>query len=89
MLMGVFALFDSKAGSYGMPFFTHNRGSAIRGIKAQISQDSSSMLAKYPEDFSLFDLGIYDEVEGRISGTSPVFIIDVSDILGGSNEQQP
>lgn len=89
MLLGVFCVFDSKAVSYGMPFFTQNRGSAMRGIKAQIKQDTQSMLSQYPEDFSLHDMGTYDDETGQFHTTPPVFVIDVKDLLGDRNEQQP
>jgi hypothetical protein len=75
-----------------MPFFTQNRGTAIRGIQLQVQQDANSMLAKYPSDFDLFYVGNFDDESGLfivIDSGSPVFIINVSEIIGGSDEQQP
>lgn len=90
MLLGVFCLFDSVAGSYGTPFFTHNRGSAIRGIRAQVEQDKTSMLSRYPADFQLYDLGTYEEDSGLFHSTTPVFIINVKELVTEADDvQQP
>jgi len=90
MILGVFCVFDSKALTYGMPFFTQNRGAAQRGISLQLRSDSKSMLAQYPEDFALYDMGTYDDDTGVFNTHAPVFVVGVSELIeGGSNEQQP
>jgi hypothetical protein len=92
MLLQIFCVFDSKARNYGMPFFTQNRGTAIRGIQLQLQQDGNSMLAKYPSDFDLFHVGNFDDESGLFTcpeTSNPIFIINVSELIGGSDEQQP
>lgn len=59
----VFALHDSKAKVFGNPFFMPHVGQAVRNVQ-EAAKDSNSMLAKYPGDFTLFELGQYDEFTG-------------------------
>jgi len=56
----VFAIFDSKIGSFGVPFFQHHAGQAIRSFQSA-ARDSTTQIAQFPEDFSLFELGTYDD----------------------------
>lgn len=88
MILGVFAVFDSKAVNYGTPFFTHNRGSAQRGIQAQLRADKSTMLAMYPGDFSLHDLGTYNDETGEFAAHPPIFVINVSELVESSDNVQ-
>lgn len=56
----VFTIFDSKTESYVAPFFMLARGEAIRAFTDTVN-DSSIPPGKYPEDFTLFELGTFDE----------------------------
>jgi hypothetical protein len=59
----VYAIFDSKVGVYAQPFFMRTRGEAIRAFET-LANDRNSQLNKYPGDFSLFELGEYEDEEG-------------------------
>lgn len=61
--MKVFVVYDSKAEAYGMPFYQRSVGEAIRGF-AQAAKDPNVQLSKSPEDFTLFQIGTYDEFAG-------------------------
>ena len=61
--MRVFSVYDSKAESYGMPFVQKTSGEALRGF-ATASNDPSLAIGKYPEDFTLFEIGVWDETRG-------------------------
>ena len=89
MVSGVFGIFDSKACSYGQPFFAQNRGAAQRAIGMQLRHDTKSIFCQYPADFALYDLGYFDDEDGLFVTKSPVFVINVSDLMEGSNAQQP
>lgn len=56
----VFSIYDSKIGSYGVPFFQLHAGQAIRSFQSA-ARDSTTQIAQFPEDFSLFELGQYDD----------------------------
>lgn len=60
MIVKVFCVYDSKAEAYMSPFFMHSRGQALRAF-GDTAQDSESQIGKHPEDFTLFELGEYDD----------------------------
>ncbi len=65
MLINMFAIFDSKAGAYLQPFFSQSRGVALRSFMGA-SADASHDFNKYPEDFSLVELGEFDQESGKL-----------------------
>ena len=68
-----FAIFDHKAGVYNTPFFMRTKGEALRGFMDLVS-DPQTSIAKYPEDFSLFQLSSFVEQSGEF--------VDADDVLG-------
>lgn len=60
MILKVFAVYDSKVKSYQQPFFTTAAGHAIRSFE-QASNDPETTLSKHPADFTLFEVGEYDD----------------------------
>ena len=61
----IYSVYDSKAGCY-LPLFTfRSRGEAIRAFTETVN-DSSSSIGKYPEDYTLFELGVFDDEFGAI-----------------------
>ena len=70
--MRVFSVYDSKAEAYGAPVFFKTKGEAIRGF-TDIVNDGNSMLSKYPGDYTLFELGSFDEETAKFDlHASPV-----------------
>lgn len=66
MLMKVFSIFDIKAGAFDRPFFAQTVGIAIRSFTDAIN-DKNSPFNKYPDDFTLFELGEFDDSSGIIT----------------------
>lgn len=64
--MKVFVVYDSKAESYALPFYMKSIGEAVRGFGVA-ARDQQTMIAKHPADFTLFEIGDYDEFSGNIS----------------------
>jgi hypothetical protein len=60
MLLKVFSVYDSKVGAYLPPIYLRSKGEAIRSLTTALA-DSSHQFAKYPEDYTLFDLGEWDD----------------------------
>lgn len=63
--MKMYSIRDSKAEAYHPPFYKHTHGEAERDFQNLVS-DEKSNLWKYPEDFDLYFLGIYDNITGKI-----------------------
>jgi len=62
----VFAIYDSKAEAYGKPFHYNSRGEAIRGFQEAL-KDEKTTFAKYPADFTMFEIGEYDELTAELT----------------------
>ena len=60
MIVKMFSVYDSKVKSYAQPFFAPTKGAAIR-MFSDLVADSSTMVAKHPGDFTLFEIGSYDD----------------------------
>lgn len=59
----VWSLFDSKTRVFSRPFHTLTKNEAHRTCMLTLA-DPSSLPSKCPEDFTLFDLGTYDDETG-------------------------
>ena len=65
MKLNIYSIFDRKAKAYLPPFYLRSLDEAKRAF-AGIATDQSSMFWKFPEDFSLWQLGIFDDNTGEI-----------------------
>lgn len=66
MIHNIYAVYDSKAQSYTTPFFDHAEGRALRTF-ADCCNDDGHQFGKHPEDYTLFNLGQYDDSTGTIT----------------------
>lgn len=64
--MKVFSVFDLKAGAFLPPFFFQSIGLAIRAF-TDVVNDAKSSVARYPGDFTLYQIGEFDEVKGVLT----------------------
>lgn len=60
MILKVFSVFDGAVGAYMAPFFMHSRGQAIRSF-SDTADDANSTIGKHPQDYTLFELGEFDD----------------------------
>lgn len=60
MLLKAFSIYDVKAENYNPPFFVHTVGIAIRHFQ-ELANDEQTMICKYPEDYTLYDIGTFDD----------------------------
>lgn len=66
MILKLFSVYDDKAKAYMSPFFAATAGLAIRSFSDAIA-DSNTSVSKYPADFTLFELGEFDDQTGTIT----------------------
>lgn len=66
MKLKVFSCFDSKVGAYMKPFYAHSAGEAMRTV-IDASSGQDNMLSRHPGDFTLFELGVYDDQTGQFA----------------------
>ncbi len=65
MLHKIFTVYDSKSETYLTPFFMKTKGEALRGF-IDVAQDDKHQFGKHPEDYTLFEIGEYDDVKCTI-----------------------
>ena len=63
-MMKCFTVYDSKAEAFLQPFFMQSKGAAIRGF-TELVNDKNHSFGKYPGDYTLFELGSFDEQTGK------------------------
>lgn len=65
MKLNVYSIFDTASGLYSRPFFDQADAAAKRAFGGLV-QDAEHPLGQHPEDYSLFRLGIFDDVTGTL-----------------------
>lgn len=88
-MLKVYAVFDVKSAAYGNPIFLPSNGIALRTFGEACLNPESPMF-KYPEDFSLFEIGMYDPSSGELKAVSkPTFVVSAAAIRAGVAQPKP
>lgn len=66
MKIMMYSVYDSKTGVFGQPNFLINRGAALRAWQ-EAANDNQSNIGKYPADFTMFEIGYWDDETGNVS----------------------
>lgn len=66
MKIMLYSVYDSKAAVYGQPNFLLNRGTALRAWQ-DACNDAQSNVGKHPADFTMFEIGSWDDETGQIT----------------------
>jgi len=64
--MKIYTVHDSKAEAYLQPFFARSNGEAIRSFTQAINTPDHQF-AKYSADYTLFEIGEFDDNTGVIT----------------------
>jgi len=67
MKLKVYAIYDSKIEAFKQPFFSPNRNAALRMWDRLANDKQNDMIGAYPSDFTLFEIGEWDDNSGVIS----------------------
>lgn len=65
MKLKIVAVYDSAVGAYMQPMFLQSKGQALR-MWLDSSNDTSTQFNKHPKDFTLFEIGEYDDSTGDL-----------------------
>lgn len=76
----MYAVHDVKAGLYMVPFFSLNDAMAMRSFVAACRTESQD-IGKFPLDFSLHRVGVFDEEKGIVEPEGPVFLMSGAEAL--------
>lgn len=77
MILKVFCVFDSKVEAYMAPFFLRSKGEAIRAF-SDMAKDNNTNVGRYPDDFSLFELGEYDDSSAKFTMLNTPYSLGVA-----------
>jgi len=81
MLHELYSIRDSKTEVFGQPFQQKTRQEAERTF-VSLSNDQTTFIGKYPEDYDLFFLGQYDDNTGKFKLTdSPTHVLKAINCL--------
>lgn len=80
MILNVYAIFDKAVKSYSQPVFTQNDILVKRIIK-QVAEDPSTDLAKYPDQYTVYHIGVYDTETAQIVDQENTVVCEVISLL--------
>lgn len=80
MKIKIVSIFDVKAAVYGSPFFSLNEQTAVRSFGRLVNEKGSDA-NQFPGDFSLFDIGQFDDSTGTLEGMTPRIICTAASLV--------
>lgn len=80
MILKIFTVFDSKVGAYKEPIYLRSTGEAIRAMTETLS-NPQHQFSKFAEDYTLFELGEYDDANASFQlHLTPKTICKISEL---------
>lgn len=76
----VLAIYDNTAKVFGQVITAPNVGSVTREL-VDMMQDGNTTIAKHPEDFSLYQIGYFDDETGDIKPMQPDKLYSLASLL--------
>lgn len=70
MILKMFSIYDTKTGMFHTPFFAPHTGIAIR-MMSDLGQDLSTVIGRHPHDFTLYELGGFDDATAVYTPIAP------------------
>ena len=81
MILRMYSVYDIKSKIYHPPQFCHNTGHALRYFAMQF-KETNSVMAQYPADFQIFEVGAYDDSTAEIQALqNPTHVANVDELL--------
>lgn len=80
-----FSVYDNKVKVYHTPFFQHHREEAKRMVQKMVNTTDSN-IANYPQDFELYELGVFDDDSGKIEFTTPQHVCKCNSLKKSEGE---
>lgn len=80
MIYGVFTVRDNAVGAFLPPFFVRSKGEAIRAFSSSVNE-SGHQFNKYAGDYTLYELGEYDDLGGVFASVEPARVVGALEVL--------
>lgn len=82
MIWVMFAVKDSAIDAFNRPFCAHTTATAIRSFTDEVNRQGSEMNS-HPEDYSLHDLGTWDDGNGKFTQDGVRCVVRGQDVFKG------
>lgn len=79
MVTPMYSIYDERSKMYQAPVVRMNDSVAMRDFETSVK--SEGMMAKFPEDFSLFCVGAWDDEKGVVVAVAPSRIAHAMDVI--------
>lgn len=80
----MFTIRDNKVGAYMPPMFVPHKATLMRLLHEMVLNQENN-LCKYPQDYELYELGVYDQDSGTITQhDKPIAVDNVTNIKEGA-----
>ncbi len=71
MKLEIFVIYDSKAAAFLQPWFLTTPALAVRSF-TDLANDPESNICRHADDYTLFNIGTFNDSTAKIDWTSPV-----------------
>ncbi|AXL14546.1 nonstructural protein [Microviridae sp.] len=76
----LFSIYDDVTKMYEPPFLDINKGSAMRRIQDLMQSNPQSPYTKFPDNFTLMEIGEFTEETGLIHQDTLEHVVDLKEI---------
>ena len=82
MISVIVSVRDTAAEAFGRPMYLQSLGIAIRSFTDEVNrEDKDNQLFNHPDDFDLYELGVFDDAIGRYElRDNPTVIVRGKDV---------
>lgn len=84
MVMKMYTVKDVKTGIFNAPVYCHNTAHAMR-VMSSVFQNDEHQYSLWPEDFTLYEVGSFDDNTGVITGVDPIYICTFAELKEARN----
>jgi len=70
----MFSVQDARVETFGPPYLVNHEAEAIRGF-TELVNDPNTTCGKYPEDFALYQIGVFDTERAHVDNLSPLRLV--------------
>nr|QJB20126.1 MAG: nonstructural protein [Microvirus sp.] len=82
MILHICSIYDSASELFGRPFYVAAIGQATRSFQDEIKrEDPQNELHKHPDDYTLFQLGEFNDNTGEFNTFPPKQILRGKDVI--------
>lgn len=81
MIQHIVSVKDLAAQAFGRPIFVPAPAVAIRSFRDEVNRkDSTDDLSRHPDDFELYEVGVFDDATGIIQVSEPRLLARAKDL---------